>query len=167
MGSALRVEWIPEARPARISAEEVSRLPTVRRGTPPADEPPALPLRFVAVRGTAPQATDLGMPPVAEFGAALARAMAEVLSGTRPAPQLIRFVTAQVYSDLAHRTFAGARRQRGSRRFVVRRVRVSMLRDGIAELSVVLGSEGGRVTALALRLEAVDGRWVITAFCGG
>jgi hypothetical protein len=167
MCAALRVEFVPEARPARITADEVSRLPTVRRGMPSAGEPPALPLGFVTPQRPAPPAQPLDLPPVAEFGAALARALAEVLSGARPAPQVIRFVTPAVYSDLAHRAFVGARRQRRPRRAVVRRVRVSMLRDGVAELSVVLGADGGRVTALALRLEAVDGRWVITAFSAG
>ena len=48
----------------------------------------------------------------------------------------------------------------------VRRVRVCEPADGIVEACAVVVSHG-RVRALALRLEGLDGRWLVTALTIG
>lgn len=97
------------------------------------------------------------------FVAKMAQAVMEVVSGQRPAPQLIRHTSPQVYSVLARRALVSARRQpSGARRSaVVRRIRTCEPADGVVEACAVVVSHG-RVRALALRLEGLDGRWLVT-----
>lgn len=97
------------------------------------------------------------------FVAKVAQAIIEVASGQRPAPQLIRHTSPQVYSVLARRALVSARRQpSGARRSaVVRRIRLCEPADGVVEACAVVVSHG-RVRALALRLEGLDGRWIVT-----
>jgi hypothetical protein len=68
-----------------------------------------------------------------------------------------------VYSVLARRALVSARRlPAGARRSaVVRRIRVCEPADGVVEACAVVVSHG-RVRALALRLEGLDGRWLVT-----
>ncbi len=62
---------------------------------------------------------------------------------------------------------AGRRRAPGPRRpAIVRRVRVCEPADGIVEACAVVVSHG-RVRALAIRLEGLDGRWLVTALTIG
>ncbi len=97
------------------------------------------------------------------FVAKMAQAIIEIASGQRPAPQVIRHTSPQVYSVLARRALVSARRQpRGARRgAVVRTIRLCEPADGIVEACAVVVSHG-RVRALALRLEGLDGRWLVT-----
>ncbi len=91
------------------------------------------------------------------------QAVVEVLAGDRPASQLVRWTTTDVYDDVACRVTPGGRP--GSAvptRAVVRSVRVSEPADGVAEVSALV-RRGLRVTAVALRLEGMDGRWQCTA----
>lgn len=105
--------------------------------------------------------SELGDP--RPFVAKMAQAIIEVTSGQRPAPQLIRHTTPPVYSVLARRALVSTRRQpAGARRSaVVRRIRVCEPADGIVEACAVVVSHG-RVRALALRVEGLDGRWIVT-----
>jgi hypothetical protein len=48
------------------------------------------------------------------------------------------------------------------RRVRVRTARVCHPRDDVAEASLVV-HDGGRLRAMAIRLEGRDGRWVVTA----
>lgn len=106
----------------------------------------------------------------------LAQALVEVMSGTRPAPQVIRWTSPEVYSTVARRSAMAARRQaarqrdggstktgsaRAGRRAVVRRVRVCEPADGVVEACAVV-VDSGRVRALALRMVGVDRRWLVT-----
>jgi len=107
----------------------------------------------------------------------LARGIAEVLVGTRPARQLSAWLTedshatlrrgawrrrvrARVESGRTDPTRAGTPRR--SSRIVVRSVHLSEPRDGVAEISAHLWIDG-RGTAVALRAEGRDGRWICTA----
>lgn len=103
----------------------------------------------------------LGDP--APFVAKMAQAIMEVASGQRPAPQLIRHTTPPIYSVLARRALVSARRQQpGTRRgAVVRRIRLCEPADGVVEACAVVVAHG-RVRALALRIEGLDGRWIVT-----
>ncbi|MFI9487461.1 Rv3235 family protein [Promicromonospora sp. NPDC052451] len=92
------------------------------------------------------------------------RAAVEVLRGERPAAQLVRWVTPEVYTQLLERgrLMREARQQRPPRprahAATVRRVRMVRLGAASAEATVILHDEG-RVRAAAVRLEGRRGVW--------
>jgi hypothetical protein len=92
------------------------------------------------------------------------RAAVEVLRGERPAAQLARWVTPQVYDQLLERgrLMREVRQSRTPRpkahAATVRRVRMVRLGASSAEATVILHDEG-RVRAAAVRLEARRGVW--------
>ena len=101
----------------------------------------------------------------------IAQALVEVMAGTRPAPQVLRWTVPEVYAVVARRAAVSARRAVAAgrrdgaapaRRTVVRSVRVCEPADGVAEVSAVV-VDGGRVRALAFRLVGLDGRWRVEA----
>lgn len=105
------------------------------------------------------------LPDPGAWAGRLGQAIVEVMTGVRPAPQLIRWLTPEVYEVVARRGALVARRatHRSSparRRVTVRRVRVCEPTDGVAEVSVVV-LDGPRVRALALRMSGRDGRWQV------
>ncbi len=111
------------------------------------------------------------LPDPRPWAARLAQALVEVMIGARPAPQVLRWTTPEVYAVLARRGALAARRAGAARaagasprraRVAVRRVLVCEPADGVAEASVVL-VDGTRVRALALRLTGQDGRWRVEA----
>lgn len=108
------------------------------------------------------------LPDPQPFVAKIAQAIIEVIGAQRPAPQLIRHTTPAIYSGLARRALLAAKRHRsGPRRpAMVRRVRVCEPADGIVEACAVVVAHG-RVRALALRLEGLDGRWLVTQLTVG
>ena len=85
------------------------------------------------------------------------------MAGVRPAPQLLRWTTPEVYAVVARRAAVSARRgMPPARRTVVRSLRICEPADGVAEASAVV-VDGGRVRALAMRLVGLDGRWRVEA----
>lgn len=145
---------------------------------------PAAPrLRLVSTPSSAPA----GMPEPDEFDpqptprAALpapqgwagrfVQALVEVLAGDRPTAQLVRWTDASVYASVQRRASrategppepAPALGRIGPARAVIRSVHVSEPCDGVAEVCALV-QRGARATALALRLEGIDGRWQCTA----
>jgi len=110
-----------------------------------------------------PQRTLSGdLPEPHAWVTSMAQALIEVMSGARPAPQVIRWTTPEVYSAVARRNAASGRRTRIGRQPIVRRVRICAPVDGIVEACAVV-VDNGRVRALAMRLIGVDGRWVVSA----
>ena len=97
--------------------------------------------------------------------ARMARAIGEVAAGVRPATQLSRWVERHQLERLADRG-AAMRRHPSSRSEhqwrTVRSVRLCPVADGIVETSAVLVGEN-RSRAIAIRFEAVAGRWLVTA----
>ena len=91
----------------------------------------------------------------------IAQALVEVMSGARPAPQVIRWTSPEVYSAVARRNATSGRRKVVGRRARVRRVRFCDPVDGVVEACAVV-VDNGRVRALAMRLTGVDRRWVVT-----
>jgi Family of unknown function (DUF6459) len=91
----------------------------------------------------------------------MTQALIEVMSGTRPATQVIRWTTPDVYSMVARRHAASSRRATVARRAIVRHVRICEPADGVVEACAVV-VDNGRVRALAMRLIGVDRRWVIS-----
>lgn len=110
------------------------------------------------------------LPDAATTCAALVQAVIEVLAGTRPVTQLVRWLAPEVYTGLQRRAVLAGRMQRrdralasaATRRPVVRNVRVCSPADGVVEASAVV-LDRGRVRAVAVRLEGLDGRWRATA----
>lgn len=92
----------------------------------------------------------------------MARALVEVMSGARPAPQVIRWTTPEVYSRVARRNAVSSRRTLVARPAIVLRVRICHPADGVVEACAVVVDDG-RVRALAMRLTGVDRRWVVNA----
>jgi len=132
----------------------------------PATPPPARHLRLVAPTPESLEAMGEGLPSPAPWVARLAPAVIEVAAGERPAGQLTRWVTREIRETLARRGAAAQRHPAGKDRAPqcrrVRSVRVTSPAPGVIEASaVVIGST--RARAVAMRLEAVRGRWLATA----
>ena len=144
---ALPYEW--EVAPG------VPAVPPVPRG-----------LRLVGTDSAPDVPTEL--PDPGPWVARLARAVAEVSVGERPPGQLTRWVARDELARLARRgthvaRHPSARAKQGvSRLRTVRAVRVCPVAPGIVETSAVLVG-GERAQAIAIRLEAVAGRWLATA----
>jgi len=111
-----------------------------------------------------PQRTGAGdLPDPHAWAGHIAQAVVEVLAGTRPAPQLIRWTSPEVYATVTQRHALAARRGVAKgRRAVIRSVRVCEPADGVAEVCAVV-LDGQRVRALAMRLEGLDRRWLLCA----
>lgn len=92
----------------------------------------------------------------------MAQALIEVMAGARPAPQVIRWTTPEVYSAVARRHAASGRQPTLIRPAIVRRVIICEPADGVVEACAVV-LDNGRVRALAMRLTGVDRRWVVSA----
>lgn len=157
-GRSLMVRAAPQTAPPLISADEAYDAPTpyVQQSLaldffPPEEDFERRPTRRCELVDPLP------------FVAKVAQAIIEVVGGQRPAPQLIRHTSPQVYTVLARRALVSARRHpMGARRSaVVRRVRVCEPADGVVEACAVVVAQG-RVRAVALRLEGLDGRWLVT-----
>jgi len=91
--------------------------------------------------------------------AILARALLEALSGDRPLGQLMRWTTPEVFAKLEPLVAP-----RSARPWVanVRKMFVTEPVPGVAEVTAVV-QRGPRCGALALRMEGLDGRWLVTA----
>lgn len=87
------------------------------------------------------------------------QAVVEVLAGERPTSQLVRWTTKGIYDDICRRR---ARATTEPSRPVVRSLHISEPVDGVAEVAALV-RRGVRCSALALRLEGLDGRWQCTA----
>lgn len=156
----LVVTPVPQTAPPVLSAAEVDAL----RRAPYVQDALAVDFAQDVVDDFGRQHTSTrSLPDVRRFTAQLAQALVETMGGLRPAPQLIRWCAPDVYSVLARRALVAARRpDHGNRRRpLVRRVVLCEPADGVAEASVVVAHHD-RVRALALRLEGLDGRWVVT-----
>lgn len=118
------------------------------------------------------------LPDPRQWAAHIAQALVEVMHGARPATQVLRWTSAEVYAAVSRRGALAARREarmrgderraladaghRTTRRTQVVRVVVCEPREDVAEASVVI-VDGGRVRALAVRLVGQDGRWIVDA----
>src|SRR5262249_3806692 len=104
------------------------------------------------------------LPEPRTWAARVTQAIVEVLGGLRPLPQLTRWTTTAVYEEISHLPFLppGA----AGPRMILRSVHVAEPADGIAEVCAVVRT-GRRCSALALRLEGLDGRWQCTVLVLG
>jgi Family of unknown function (DUF6459) len=118
----------------------------------------------------APQPTPrVALPDPHPWSGRFVQALVEVLSGDRPATQLLRWTNEHVYSDVVRRVRSlgvTAVASRGRARAQVRSVHIYEPRDGVAEAAIHV-RHGGRSRAVAMRLEGLDGRWRCTALSLG
>ncbi|MGH8868893.1 MAG: Rv3235 family protein, partial [Actinomycetes bacterium] len=103
------------------------------------------------------------LPDPRAWATLISQAVVEVLAGHRPAAQLVRWTSADVYTAIARQSADahGARPVGKHARAVVRSVHVCEPVDGVAEVCAVV-AERRHSWALVLRLEGVDHRWRCT-----
>jgi hypothetical protein len=146
----------PEPPPLRLLAGGLAGA-TARPEPAPMGDDAALDHAF------GPQATSrAALPDPQVWTARMAQAVIEVLAGDRPASQLVRWTTADVYDGVRRRIRARPRSGSASPRAAVQSVRICEPADGVAEACAVV-RRGGRYHAVALRLQGLDGRWQCTA----
>lgn len=110
-----------------------------------------------------PQPTSTShLPDARWWSGRFTQAVVEVLAGDRPAAQLIRWTTSIVYDDVVSLVSVPSVRRTPVPRGVVRSLHVSHPGDGVAEVAGLV-RKGVRSTAVALRMEGLDGRWQCTA----
>jgi hypothetical protein len=102
------------------------------------------------------------LPDARGWAARFAQAVVEVLAGDRPLTQLIRWTTTPVYDDVGTLIVGPGAVRGDAARGVVCSVHVSQPADGVAEVAALV-RRGARSTAVAMRLEGLDGRWQCTA----
>ena len=109
-----------------------------------------------------------GLPDPRIWAARIAQALAEVFRGIRPASQLRRWTTDEVYSHIRKRAQVNRVHEPGpkqaprmAQRVVIRSVRVCEISVGVVEAAAVVDDRQS-VRALALRFEGSDGRWRCT-----
>lgn len=159
----LRVLPLPRTAPPIISPDEVMtiRSPYVQDALAVDFEPDDA--RYFDRQRTRSQ----DLPDAQAFARQLSQALVEVMAGSRPAPQLVRWTTPEVYAVLARRALVAARRNLPqSRRPMVRAVRVCETADGVVEACAVVVHHD-RVRALAMRMAGLDHRWVVTDLAVG
>lgn len=126
-------------------------------------EPPNR-LSLVAPESITPDSRQLPHP--TEWTARMARALIEAVAGERPVNQLTKWTTREVLLQVTIRAAAARRHPAGKalssppRR--VGSVRTCVVAPGIVEACAVV-SGMTRARAIALRLEARDQRWIVTA----
>ena len=111
--------------------------------------------------GPQPTAT-ADLPEARSWAGRFAQALVEVLAGDRPLAQLVRWTTTGVYDEVSGLVAGPGTASPDAARGVVRSVHVSEPADGVAEICALV-RRGARSTAVALRLEGLDGRWQCTA----
>lgn len=145
----------PATSPAPAPQRGLRLVPAV------ADRPtPVRPGTAAAVR------SDSALPGARPFAVALVHRLVEVRGGVRPVLQLQRDTTPSLYADLEralHRRARATGARPGSRD--VRSVHVQERPEGVAEVCATVRC-GTRMAALALRLEAIGGRWLCTQVQG-
>jgi hypothetical protein len=136
------------------------------RAVAPAEIEAAAPtlLQVVAPESITPERAHLPHP--TEWTARMARALIEAVAGERPVTQLTKWTTREVLLQVTVRAAAARRHPAGKalasplRR--VGSVRICVVAPGIVEACAVV-SGMTRARAIALRLEARDQRWIVTA----
>lgn len=155
-----------------------SGLPAAPRPAPALRLVPDLPARCDStvvddLADFGPQPTSrAALPEPRAWAGRLVQALVEVLAGDRPLTQLVRWTTTEVYEEVtallpARRPGGVHGRASGRARDDVVRAAVSSVHvtepaDGVAEVAATV-RRGRRTTAVALRLEGLDGRWQCTA----
>ena len=150
------VEPVPAARHGAVDGALAMALPLTVRPRPDLRLVPDPAPRTHA--GTGRDITPDALPAPQPRALQLVRALLEVLAGDRPAAHLARVTATEVQEAIeasAGRTTSRA--WAGS----LRSLRVSTPSPGVAEVTAVV-DRGRRCGGLGLRMEGLDGRWIIT-----
>lgn len=105
------------------------------------------------------------LPDAQELARTIASTTLEVLTGARPASQLLRWMAADVHAQVSARCAAAASRRRPGAavpRTAVRGMTSCAPSENVVEIAAVVVI-APRVRAMALRMEGWDGRWRVTA----
>lgn len=169
-----------------MTALTIDSTPALRRRPIPRSEPrpalrivPDVPTRVPAAQGvlalaggdrtataaTAPGDSIAEPPPAGPWTRQFVQAALEVSIGRRPAGQLVRWTTEEVFAMLSRRGALAKRIERPggvTAATMVRSVHLCQPADGIVEANAVV-VDRGRVRAVALRLEELAGRWRVCA----
>ena len=154
-------------RPAPVSAppydDEPGPRPFLRLVTTPLPAP-ELTLEPALLPEGRTATADL--PSARPFVTGVVRGLLDVLVGVRGIKQLSGSLTPELYADLLPRLTArtDAPGPRPDSR-AVRSVHLQTRPEGVVEASATV-QRGGRLRALALRLEGFEGRWVVTDVVG-
>ena len=138
-------------------------LPSATASEPSATRPrPAL-----SVVQPATITPDLGyLPHPVEWTARMARAVIEAVAGERPPTQLTKWTTREVFNQVSVRAQVARRHPAGKALAAPLRkvgsVRVCAVAPGIVEACAVV-SGMTRARAVAMRFEARNDRWILTA----
>jgi hypothetical protein len=147
----------PVARPPRRAGGPF-RLPT-QPSDPPFDDEREPPGRWDPSASVTTAAAMARAPaPARAMAAAVVRALVEMMSGSRPVGQSMEWFAPSLRPDVAR----AAGQIDAQRRYSVRSIHISEPRPGVAEVAAVINRDT-RVAALAMRMEARDGRWRVTA----
>lgn len=100
-----------------------------------------------------------GMENPERVAGTIARAAQEIINGARPLNMLTRWLTTDAFNALRKRLSVQARSDQPTQRTVtITSSRVCRIDHDTAEGTVIL-SDGGRIRAAVVRLEAFRGRW--------
>lgn len=160
------VALVPEHEPEQPALPLLWPVPALHRRDEPGAEPPAA--SSAGPAALAGSGDGEGVPPDLDaWVARLAAGALEVLHGSRPAGQLMRWFEPRVHRALADRAARVRPVPGGAPRVAVRSVHVSVraaTRDVpvVAEAAAVV-AVGARCRAVALRLSPYHGRWRVTA----
>lgn len=157
--------------PAPVSAppydDEPRRIPTLRLVAPLPVTPAGDPLPSNDDAWLAAERTPTAQLPASRlFAHTLVQGVLEVIAGVRPVRQLRRDTTSELYASVRRAVHARPRAT-GVRpgRLAVRSLHVQERPEGIVEVCATV-QRGARTSAVALRLEGLDGRWKCTELVG-
>jgi Family of unknown function (DUF6459) len=142
--------------PTDASQGTLALVWTVPGGLPAA---PVAATPTTVIRSSGEVTVDGGRPEAGSWVGTLVQSVIEVLSGDRPAQQLMRWLDLPVYTELVRRCRRGARRGPPPE---VRSVHLFAPTTDVVEATVVVGGGATRVRAVAVRLEGVGDRWRCT-----
>ncbi len=163
----LRLLPVPVSEPPYDDEVVVAASDALRRPLGPLRTHPSL--RLVPDLDEEPSAgrTPLGdLPPARPVAHALVQGLLEVLAGVRPVKQLRSTTSLEMYDRLEQHV-QSAPRATGPRPGggAVRSLHLQERPEGVVEICATV-HRGQRPTALALRMEGVDGRWACTQLDG-
>lgn len=142
----------------RAALSRPAAMPTTRTVTNTATAPSDAP----APRGQRARrsVTPTALPEPRLWTQRFAIVLLECLEGRRPPAQIASHLDADVLARVTRRYRATLRRGSRPGPSFVRRVRICQPRPDVVEAAVV-ARISGRPTAIALRMKAVEGRWIV------
>lgn len=149
----------PARTPRTLPRAEVRRLPAISRNAVLQKQKSA---NSQKQKNANCCEADCGLARPEEVAGTIVRAAQEVINGARPLKMLMRWLTTDAYEALRRRMSVQARSARPTRRTVtITSCHVCRIDHDTVESTVIL-SDGGRIRAAVIRLEAFRGRWRAT-----